>query len=385
MQNELTHFSLFSGIGGMDLAAEWAGFETIGQCEKDPYCQRILEKHFPQTQRFDDIRNLSADTLRDAGIQCPTVLSGGFPCQPFSVAGKRKGKEDDRFLWPEMLRVVSELRPTWIVGENVAGIAGMALDDILNELEYCQYSARAFIFPAASVGALHRRDRCFIVAHSDDSSTSRQREHGREILSVTESERFGLCRPYVGDTLGIRCNRESWRGSGQESENRHLELEEEPDGSDSYKFNDDDSGPGAGKICGDRSKKTKILGNISNSTYKLPYGSRRTRAGRTEPSDGNKRERVFGQLHAAGTTKTQEIHSHDREKSGEWSSWGGCRPLKGIWIIEPAVGRVANGIPSRVDRLRALGNAVVPQQVFPIFRTIACIERGHCQNTLRGE
>ena len=170
---ELTHLSLFSGIGGLDLAAELAGVKTIGQCEWEEYPTKVLEKHWPDTPRWKDIRTLTGDDFYErTGRRSVDIISGGFPCQPFSVAGKQRGKEDDRYLWPEMVRVIKELRPTWVVGENVAGIVRMALPDILSELEACGYQTRTFLIPACAVGARHRRYRVAIVGYSEHNGLS---------------------------------------------------------------------------------------------------------------------------------------------------------------------------------------------------------------------
>lgn len=184
---KLTHLSLFSGIGGLELAAEMAGFSTVGQCEWADYPTKVLEKHWPDVPRWRDIRTLTGESFYEkTGIRTVDVISGGFPCQPFSVAGKRKGREDDRYLWPEMLRVISELRPAWVVGENVAGIVNMALDQVYADLENEGYTVQAFIIPACAVDAPHRRDRCVIVAYCNN----RQR--------ITEDETIQAGRTPVG-------------------------------------------------------------------------------------------------------------------------------------------------------------------------------------------
>lgn len=248
-RSKLTHLSLFTGIGGLDLAAEWAGFETVGQCEWADYPTKVLERHWPDVPRWRDIRTLTGESFYErTGLHSVDAISGGFPCQPFSVAGKRRGKEDDRYLWPELLRIVQEIRPTWFVGENVAGIVTMALDTVLSDLESSGYSAQAFIVPACAADAPHRRDRCAIVAHTESNGLQR-----------------------------LRAEREQER-------------------------------------------RTRLKAGKSK--------------GRCQVHNGGK------------------------------------------WRTEPGVGRVAHGVPSRVDRLKCLGNAVVPQQFFPILQAIAQIERG---------
>lgn len=195
----LTHLSLFSGIGGLDLAAEMAGFQTVGQCEWADYPTKVLEKHWPNVPRWRDIKTLTGGSFYDrTGFRTVDVISGGFPCQPFSVAGKRRGKEDDRYLWPEMLRVVQDLRPTWVIGENVAGIVNMALDTVLSDLESIGYTCQALIIPACATDAAHRRDRCAIVSYNNEI---RRRVRG------SERERVQRDAPLNETDSNTNCNR----------------------------------------------------------------------------------------------------------------------------------------------------------------------------------
>lgn len=238
----MTHASLFSGIGGFDLAAEWAGWTNAFNCEIDPFCRKILKYHFPDAEQYGDIRTADFAVWRDR----IDVLTGGFPCQPFSLAGKRKGTEDDRYLWPEMLRVIRTVRPHWVVDENVYGIVnwseGMVLDTVCSDLEAAGYEVQPYIIPACGVGAPHRRDRCWFVAHRTDAGveTMREGQDGFHAVGVAadadcDRRRVGAYQPEpvsgscgtsdigpfgqdgpVADTYGQRCH--EFQSPGQPSQ-----------------------------------------------------------------------------------------------------------------------------------------------------------------------
>lgn len=152
--------SLFAGIGGLDLGMERAGLTCAWQVEQDPFCQSILAKHWPHVARYGDVREVGGE-LEPVDLVC-----GGFPCQPFSIAGDQRGADDDRNLWPEMLRVVEILRPRWVVGENVAALADSYLDTVADDLERAGYAVRAVVLPAAAFGLPQKRERLFVLAHS---------------------------------------------------------------------------------------------------------------------------------------------------------------------------------------------------------------------------
>lgn len=164
--------SLFAGIGGFDLGLERAGMEVVWQVEIDPFCNKVLAKHWPDVKRYRDVKEVGKHNLEPVDLIC-----GGFPCQPFSVAGKRKGKEDGRALWPEMFRIISECRPRWVIGENVAGFINMGLDESISDLEGIGYEVQTFVIPACAVNAPHRRDRVWIIAHSGGNGFGGRSQH----------------------------------------------------------------------------------------------------------------------------------------------------------------------------------------------------------------
>jgi DNA (cytosine-5)-methyltransferase 1 len=157
----MKHLDCFSGLGGFALAAHWAGIETIGFCEIDPFCQKVLAKNFPGLPIHNDIHTLNGEDY--VGIE---LITGGYPCQPFSVAGKQRAYEDPRHLWPELRRVIAQAKPTWVVCENVPGHVRLGLDSVLHDLEDLGYSSQPFIIPSLATGANHNRNRVYIVAYS---------------------------------------------------------------------------------------------------------------------------------------------------------------------------------------------------------------------------
>ena len=187
----MTHASLFSGIGGFELAAQWMGWTNLFNCELEEFPRRVLKHHFPKTKQYGDIKELDATDYTGR----VDILTGGFPCQPYSVAGKRKGKEDDRHLWPEMLRVIRECAPRYVVGENVRGLVGwnggMVFEEVCSDLETEGYSVLPFLLPACGVGAPHRRDRIWFIAHADSirQLQRRQNERGKKGERRTPSKR----------------------------------------------------------------------------------------------------------------------------------------------------------------------------------------------------
>jgi len=161
---------LFSGIGGFSYGLEKTGFQTVAFCEMDKYCKLVLQKHWKGTKIYSDVKEITKERLEADGVELPEIITGGFPCQPFSIAGKQKGTNDDRHLWPEMFRIIKELKPRWIIGENVRGIVniqdGVVFETVCTDLESEGYEVQAFNIPAAGVGAPHRRERIWIVANS---------------------------------------------------------------------------------------------------------------------------------------------------------------------------------------------------------------------------
>lgn len=214
----MLHISLFSGIGGFDLASQWMGWTNIVSCEINPICRKVLEFYWPQAYHHDDIKTLTYEKINQEltkrfGAEWRAddiILSGGFPCQPYSMAGKRLGNQDSRHLWPEMYRTIQEIRPTYIVGENVRGLVnwdgGLVFDQVCTELEDIGYQIAPCIIPAVDINAPHKRERIFFIAYSDTTRCkNRPQQHRGQ--SASNGERINsIGRHSLGTTTDTDIN-----------------------------------------------------------------------------------------------------------------------------------------------------------------------------------
>jgi DNA (cytosine-5)-methyltransferase 1 len=298
----LTVGSLFSGIGGLDLGLERAGMKVIWQSEIDPYACKVLKKHWPEVPNHGDIKQIDWRAVEPVDVIC-----GGYPCQPFSTAGKRKGTDDPRHLWPWVRKAISELQPRYAVLENVRGHLSLGGLQVIGELAEIGYDAEWRVVSAAGVGAPHRRDRIIIVAYPN--STSRQQQLKRQI----QESNIGRCSSDVADSCEQQFNGRGHQHSSGTVEER--QTIQEP-----------------------------IDRSSSNVAY--PKGS------------------------ASGVTQSHGLRARVWKATELGESDSTTRTLGDWWKVEPELGRVADGIPNRVDRLKGLGNAVVPQVAEYIGRLI---------------
>lgn len=288
MSEKLKVLDLFSGIGGFSLGLErTGGFETVAFCEIEKYPRKVLAKHWPDVPIYEDVKELTHERLEADGLGRIDLICGGYPCQPFSHAGERRGAEDDRHLWPEVKRLMATVRPRWGLFENVAGHVSMGLDEVLSDLEAEGYTGFPVVVPACAVDAPHRRDRVWIIAHANS--------HGEPDGTINEQR-----LSFMADTYNDR------------SQERHTECSKQ--------------------------------GRQEQTDHALPCSQIMAHSDSAFIQRGG----VSSRIHAE--------HSNS-DSSGDHIR--GDAAFK--WPLEPNVGRVANGIPRRVDRLKGLGNAVVPQ------------------------
>ena len=307
---KLKVLDLFAGIGGFTLGLDSTNFfKTVKFVEKDKYCQKVLQKNFPNIPIEEDIKNVKGKE-GEADVIC-----GGFPCQPFSVAGKQKGTSDDRHLWPEMFRLIREIKPKFVIGENVKNIIniqdGVVFETVCTDLESEGYEVQSFNIPAAGVGAPHRRERIWIVAYAERYNEIQQIQKSDGIQDQVQSKRG---QKDSASWISSRAN------SIRQTDNRYETNVANTKSIESHVGEH-------GKHQEERSRQGEIRGENSHdaNTY-----SKRLERFRTE----------------------HELRNSEKEKQTSGNSW---------WSVEPNVGRVANGVPGRVHRLKGLGNAIVPQ------------------------
>ena len=301
----MRHVDLCSGIGGFALGFQWAGLSPQPQlfCDIEPWCRKILQQHWPNVPVASDVKELASDPERF--VPDCDILTAGYPCQPFSFAGKRKGEEDDRHIWPHILKIIAFKRPTWCIFENVYGHISLGLDSVLSDLEAEGYTTRTFVVPACGVNAPHKRNRLWIVAYTN---SPRQRSGEGEPRASQEGNNTGWIREDVSDTNSKRLQ-----------EHGH----------------------------------SKPTVTVSEGGSDVPN------------------PKSIG-VQGLWSSWEQESHAHEGQEVSVRNSEGGRQT---IWDVEPNVGRVAHGIPKRVDRIKGLGNAIVPQIAQRIAWTIMEISK----------
>lgn len=330
--------SLFSGIGGFELAAEWMGWQPIVSCEINPFGRKVLEHYWPNAYHHDDIHTLSNETITAklgyGWNDGKTILTGGFPCQPYSLAGKRLGKQDDRHLWPEMLRVIREVSPRWVVGENVLGIVnwdeGLVFDEVQTDLEAEGYEVQAYVLPAAAVNAPHRRDRVWFVAFNPNNT---------------------------GRSAGL----------GQVSETHGKVLER----NESAELGD------AG--CGDAANSESNQNKRNGQKRFFPFSAGVDEQGAAANTKSQQGERMRFEQRDDSKSEQKQF-GRGSGKVGNQPNWASFP------TTEPTIRDRNDGLSDRLagitfpkwrnESIKAMGNAIVPQVVYQIFKTIEAYEAG---------
>ena len=327
----MKHLDLFSGIGGFALGLQKVGFETVAFCDIEKYCQHLLKQKWNGVKIYNDVREITKEKFKADGIEFPEIITGGFQCQPFSVAGSRKGTDDNRHLWPEMFRIIKEFKPRWVIGENVRGIVsiqdGLVFETVCTDLESEGYEVQTFNIPAVGVGAPHKRERIWIVANSRCSIRREQSSRNSESIgsgTFKETERSTDTSEITGSSERTETMANSNTGNVEAGRERQ------------------------GGIC----REDTSEGQSNNAT------------GSSEVMANTNSERQQEQC------RPKSIQEEGNELECSSSQSGG-----NFWDIEPDVGRVVNGLPGRVHRLKGLGNAIVPQIAEEIGRAIMKAEQ----------
>jgi|TARA_R100001460_G_scaffold108014_1_gene157955 DNA (cytosine-5)-methyltransferase 1 len=423
MNEKLKHLDLFSGIGGFALGLEsTGGFETVGFCDNEPFAQKVLKKHWPDVPIYEDVRDVGVETIGYRGVD---IITGGFPCQSISVAGLQKATEDNRWLWPEMFRIIKEIHPTYIIGENVRNLIsireGVVFEQVCTDLEGEGYEVQTYVLSASSQNAPHQRYRCWIVAYANNtgqSTNKRVRQNDwnkkgdntrRSSTNVADTNDNGHQRGCIETRNEItagknaqsirRTSTKDFGGSNNDGRNR-----KEPISDGSLQGSRDDNKTRAATATGVRELSEGEHNNQGTGTedgYQednnralVSQGSKRVQPSiyrgleqnQTLSEDDQVRQR--DDKGADSRMDTKDVANSDSERQQEqwraesiqqeesWQAESFGLKRQSWWSVEPSVGRVANGIPNRVDRLKGLGNAVVPQIPAVLGRAILEVHNG---------
>jgi DNA (cytosine-5)-methyltransferase 1 len=318
----MTHGSLFSGIGGFDLAAHWMGWDNIFHCEWNEFGQKVLKHHFPTSKSYNDITKTDFSIHRGE----IDILTGGFPCQPYSTAGLRKGKADERHLFPEMLRAIQEIKPRWIIGENVRGLVswggGLVFEEVCSDLEREGYEVQSFLIPAASVNAPHQRQRIWFVAYSNDKrGGTKSRQISKENGEISE-----------------------WNKDAELSDTDKL-----------YATNTTSIG-----LC-EHSKRERL----QFKTFRTQFGLDKKIATNTKD---------IGQEYALENRELERGRFRKSYQRNTWDSFASKSPVCGG---DDGIPRELDSITFpkwRNESIKGYGNAIVPQVAFELFKTIELFE-----------
>ncbi len=370
IKNKLKHLDLFSGIGGFSLGLEeTGGFETVAFCDIEEFPRKVLQKHWPHVKQYKDIKELTYDKLKADGIDTIDIITGGYPCQPFSVAGRKKGEEDPRHLWPEYFRLVKELRPTWVIGENVSGHIKLGLDTVIKDLESEGYAVRPFSISASSVGANHQRERVWIMGYSEHNGSLADKIKGSNNQNDARSQEG------TNSTLQFKGTSGSRDSSNVEDTRRSLRS-----GSELREENENEIGQGNANLAqrsGEASEfdvaDTESIGSYGgeNGNNQQETGNKKVKgkAGGVSGIVADSDQQIIQTTTTSGNDEEGGKKSPDEHDRGRSPASRG-KVMEGNWDVEPDVGRVANGVSNRVDRLKGIGNSLVPFIPYLIGKTI---------------
>ena len=360
----MRHGSLFSGIGGFDLAAEWMGWKNVFHCEWNEFGQKVLKHYWPDAESFHDITK--TDFTKYANRI--DILTGGFPCQPYSLAGKRKGKEDKRHLWPEMLRAIREIQPRWIVGENVYGLVnwdgGLVFHEVQSDLEAEGYEVFPYVLAAASINAPHRRDRLFFIAYSDYASTEYSIQARRNVPTSEDVTRTS------SDSNRFGCGGRHKQSESDNSKERKIHKNEQQYRNGFWSKTDG---------CNTSTTDTKCIRlEHGTKTGNIREGEGKAQSKRSKSSSSIETNSINGNV-----TNTNGIELRRQGDGVGKSRFIGKNEPGNYWETFPTVSPICDGDDGISDRLDSItfskwrkqsimagGNAVVPQLIYVLFKTI---------------